>query len=100
MTGHKFTFRAKPVAGWSGLTNCVVLEIDEPNRLVYSWGDGSESESGLKTRVTWTLTPIADGTRVRMEHSGFEPQDEAGYRGMRSGWPSIVQGLERVAASL
>ncbi|WP_246693600.1 SRPBCC domain-containing protein, partial [Mesorhizobium sp. M8A.F.Ca.ET.142.01.1.1] len=47
--GHRFTFRAKPVPGWSGVVNCVVLKISPLRLLAYSWGDGSESDSGLKT---------------------------------------------------
>lgn len=94
--GHRFTFRATPVPGWSGITNCEVLQVDEPRLLSYRWGDGSESDSGLETVVTWTLTPSDNGTLVRMEHSGFRPEDEAGYRGMGGGWPRIVEGLERV----
>ncbi|HVQ08069.1 MAG TPA: SRPBCC domain-containing protein [Allosphingosinicella sp.] len=95
--GRRFQFRAKPTPGWSGVTNCEVTELDPPNRLAYRWGDGSESDSGLKTLVTWTLTPTATGTLVRMEQSGFRPEDEAGYQGMSGGWPHIVAGLERVA---
>jgi uncharacterized protein YndB with AHSA1/START domain len=97
--GHSFQFRAKPVPGWTGVTNCKVIEIDPPRRLAYRWGDGTESDSGLKTIVTWTLTPTAGGTLVRMEQSGFRPEDEAGYRGMGGGWPHILAGLERVAGA-
>ena len=97
--GHRFTFRATPVPGWSGVTNCVVLAVDAPRRLSYSWGDGTESDSGLKTVVTWTLTPEGAGTRVRMEQSGFRPEDERGYKGMGGGWPRILERLERVAAA-
>jgi uncharacterized protein YndB with AHSA1/START domain len=97
--GHRFTFRATPLPGWSGVTNCVVLKIDPPRLLSYSWGDGTESDSGLKTIVTWTLTTNGQGTHVRMEQSGFRPQDEAGYRGMGSGWPRILARLEAVAAA-
>lgn len=95
--GHKFTFRATPVPGWSGVTNCEVLTVEPPHRLVYAWGDGTESASGLKTVVTWTLTREGNATRVRMEHSGFRPQDEGGYKGMGGGWPRIVERLEHVA---
>ena len=95
--GRRFQFRAQPVPGWSGITNCEVRELDPPRRLVYSWGDGSESDSGLRTLVAWTLTPTGGGTLVRMEQSGFRPEDEAGYRGMSGGWPHILAGLERVA---
>lgn len=98
--GHRFQFRAAPVPGWSGVTNCEVLEVDEPHRLAYSWGDGSESDSGLKTVVTWTLTARDGGTHVRMEHSGFRPQDERGYKGMGGGWPRILQRLEGVAGEI
>jgi uncharacterized protein YndB with AHSA1/START domain len=95
--GHRFQFRATPAPGWSGVTNCEVLEVEEPTRLVYSWGDGTESDSGLKTIVTWTITPVEGGSHVRMEQSGFRPVDEGGYRGMGGGWPRILAGLERVA---
>lgn len=94
--GHRFQFRAKPMPGWSGVTNCEVIEADPPHRLAYRWGDGSESDSGLRTVVTWTLTPVDGGTLVRMEQSGFRPQDEAGYRGMGGGWPRILERLEQV----
>ncbi|MEX0955616.1 MAG: SRPBCC domain-containing protein [Rhizobiaceae bacterium] len=95
--GHKFTFRATPVPGWSGVTNCEVLTVDQPRRLAYSWGDGTESDSGLKTVVTWTLMPEGSGTRVKMEHAGFRPQDESGYKGMGGGWPRILAKLEEIA---
>jgi uncharacterized protein YndB with AHSA1/START domain len=96
--GHRFQFRARAVPGWSGVTNCEVIEMDAPKRLVYSWGDGSESDSKLRTIVTWTLTPVANGTLVRMEHSGFRPEDQSGYDGMSGGWPRIVERLQNVAA--
>jgi uncharacterized protein YndB with AHSA1/START domain len=95
--GHRFTFRATPVPGWTGVTNCVVLTVEPPRTLAYSWGDGTESDTGLKTVVTWTLTPEGTGTKVRMEHSGFRPQDERGYQGMGGGWPRILAKLEEIA---
>src|SRR5215831_9448268 len=97
IVGHRFQFRAKPVPGWSGVVNCEVLEVDAPKRLVYRWGDGTESDSGLSTVVAWTLTPADNGTLVRMEHSGFRPHDEAGYKGMGSGWPRILERLQQIA---
>jgi uncharacterized protein YndB with AHSA1/START domain len=97
--GKRFTFRATPQPGWKGVTNCEVLEIEPLRRLVYAWGDGTESESGLKTIVAWTLTPTAGGTHVRMEHSGFRPQDEGGYQAMSGGWPRIMERLMGVAGA-
>ncbi|TJW02588.1 MAG: SRPBCC domain-containing protein [Mesorhizobium sp.] len=96
--GHRFSLHATPVPGWSGVTNCVVLKVEAPRLLAYSWGDGTESDTGLKTVVTWSLTPEGAATRVRMEQSGFRPEDERGYTGMGSGWPRILERLERVVA--
>ena len=100
VVGHKFQFHATPMPGWKGYTNCEVLEVDEPRKLVYSWGDGTESDSGLKTIVTWTLTPAAGGTLVRVEQSGFKPADEGGFRAMSDGWHHILAALERATGML
>src|SRR6516225_6877288 len=74
----------------------------EPNRrLSYSWNaSGEEAAGGLKTVVTWTLTPTRDGVLVRMEQSGFRPEDETNYRGANYGWPKYLEALEQVAAVL
>jgi uncharacterized protein YndB with AHSA1/START domain len=99
VVGHKFNFRATPVMGWNGVTDCEVLEIVPLQRLVYSWNaSGDQAPDGLKTIVTWTLTPREQGTHLRMEQSGFRPQDEVGYRGMGGGWPRILARLEEVAS--
>jgi uncharacterized protein YndB with AHSA1/START domain len=101
IVGHRFNFRAAPVLGWNGVTDCEVLEIIPQQRLVYSWNaSGDQAPDGLKTIVTWTLTPAHGGTHVRMEQSGFRQQDEAGYRGMGGGWPHILGRLEEVASRL
>jgi uncharacterized protein YndB with AHSA1/START domain len=65
--GHKFTFRTHPAPGFNGIIDAEVLEINAPKRLVYTWCNGK-----LKTRVTWTLQPTADGTRLILDHTGFE----------------------------
>ena len=99
VVGHRFNFRATPIHGWNGVTDSVVLEIIPHQRLTYSWNaSGDQAPDGLKTIVTWTLTPCEGGTRVRMEQSGFRPQDEAGYRGMGAGWPRILARLEEVSS--
>ncbi len=98
--GYRFTFRATSMPGWKGVTNCEVVMVEPPHRLVYRWGDGTESDSGLKTVVTWTLTPQSGGTLVRMEQSGFRPEDEAGFKGMGGGWLRILEQLERSVAEV
>jgi uncharacterized protein YndB with AHSA1/START domain len=98
VVGHRFNFRADPIPLWNGVTDCEVLVVEPNKRLVYSWNaSGEQALDGLKTIITWTLMPCENGTQVRMEQSGFRPQDEAGYRGMGGGWPRILARLEQVA---
>jgi uncharacterized protein YndB with AHSA1/START domain len=98
--GHKFNFRAEPMYGWNGVTDCEVLEIVPNERLSYSWNaSGEQAENGLKTVVTWTLQATEKGTHLVMEQSGFRPQDEGGYQAMGGGWPRIVVKLEEIAGT-
>ena len=94
--GYRFTFRATPLPGWSGIANCEVLAVDPPHLLSYRWGDGTESASGLVTVVTWTLMPRDGGTLVRMEQSGFRTPDELAFKRMGKGWPRVLERLEDV----
>ncbi len=99
--GHRFTFRATPMAQWNGVTDSEVLAVEPNKRLSYSWNaSGEEAVNGLKTIVTWTLTPTKGGTLVRMEQSGFRPEDESFHQGASYGWQRMIAGLERVAAGL
>jgi uncharacterized protein YndB with AHSA1/START domain len=69
VAGTRFRFVAKPTPGWRGIVDCVVLEVEEPTRLVYSWqGDESEPPS----TVTYRLAPVPGGTRLTWEHTGFQ----------------------------
>ena len=68
VVSRKFNFRADPMPGWNGVTDCQVLMVEPNERLSYSWNaSGDEAVNGLKTIVTWTLTPVEGGTIVRME---------------------------------
>ena len=99
--GHRFNFRTAPMAHWNGVTDCEVLAVDPPKQLSYSWNaSGEEAANGLKTVLTWTLTPSGKGTRVRMEQSGFRPEDQRNYQGAAYGWQRFLEGLEQVAAKL
>jgi uncharacterized protein YndB with AHSA1/START domain len=101
VVGHKFNFRADPMPGWNGVTDCEVLIVEPNKRLSYSWNaSGDEAANGLKTVVTWTLKPVKGGTLLRMEQSGFRAQDEHFYRGAGFGWKKMVATLERVIAEL
>jgi uncharacterized protein YndB with AHSA1/START domain len=101
VVGHKFNFRTTRMAHWNGVTDCEVLVVEPRKRLSYSWNaSGDETANGLKTIVTWTLTPTKSGVLVRMEQSGFRPEDENNYQGANYGWQRFADGLERVVAGL
>jgi uncharacterized protein YndB with AHSA1/START domain len=95
IAGHRFTFRATPVPGWNGVIECEVKVVEPPERLIYSWGT-----LGVGTIVTWTLTPTAQGTHLRMEQSGFGPNQEANYKGATYGWRRFIGNLERVVGGM
>jgi len=99
VVGRKFKFRADPMPNWNGVVDCEVLIVDPLRRLSYSWGVGG-SESGLQWVVLWTLTPAEGGTHVRMEQSGFRPDQQAAYGGAKYGWQKFFGGLERVLGGL
>jgi uncharacterized protein YndB with AHSA1/START domain len=96
--GAKFTFRTQPMPHWNGVVECEVLAVEPHQRLSYSWnaGDGKK----LYTTVTWTLTQVEGGTRLRMEQSGFGPQDDNNYKGAAYGWQRHIEALEKVVAGL
>jgi uncharacterized protein YndB with AHSA1/START domain len=101
VVGHRFNFRAAPTPHWNGVVDCQVLVVQPHQRLSYSWdASGEEAAGGIRTVVTWTLTPTEGGTGVRMEQSGFRPQDDANYQGAQYGWQKFIAGLERVTAEL
>ena len=100
VVGHRFNFRAAPSPHWNGVTDCEVLVVEPNETLYYSWNaSGDEAAGGLKTVVTWTLTPAAGGTQLRMEQSGFWPR-EANYQGAQFGWNKFFDNLDRVVAAL
>jgi len=95
VVGHRFNFRSTPVPGWDGVIDGKVLVVEPHERLSYTW-----ASMGMENVVAWTLTPTANGTLVRMEQSGFRPDQEANYQGANYGWQGFIGKLEKVAAGL
>lgn len=91
--GHRFTVRAAPLPGWSGVAHCEVLAVDAPRLLSYRWGNGTESPSGLTTVVTWTLTARPDGTHLRLEQTGFRPTDGLSHARLTAWWTRALSRL-------
>jgi uncharacterized protein YndB with AHSA1/START domain len=95
IVGHKFTLRAEPKPNWNGVIDCEVLSVEPQTRLSYGW-----KSLGVATVVTWTLTPTASGVHVRMEQSGFRPDQTFNYKGATYGWQLFMAGLEKTVAAL
>ena len=93
--GRRFQFHAEPSPKWNSIVDCEVLVVEPGQRLSYSWGVGVP-ESEMQWTVLWTLTPVDGGTHLRMEQSGFKPEQKGNYQGARYGWEKMFAGLERV----
>jgi uncharacterized protein YndB with AHSA1/START domain len=95
VVGHRFTFRSTPVPNWNGIIECEVLAVEPNQKLSYRWGT-----LGTETVVAWTLAATKGGTLLRMEQSGFGPDQDHAYKGATYGWQRFIGGLERVVGEL
>ncbi|WEX08964.1 SRPBCC domain-containing protein [Chelativorans sp. AA-79] len=87
---HRFDLSAD----W-GTVDCQV-QTAEPNRMLsYTW-----DTKDLRSVVTWTLTRTSTGTLLRMEQTGFRPDQQPYYRGAKVGWPRFLAALEQVLARM
>jgi uncharacterized protein YndB with AHSA1/START domain len=100
--GNRFTFQTTPAGEWDGTIHCRIVELVTNERLAYTWRGGHEGNAGygspLDTVVTWTLSRVAGGTRLRLVHSGFvAPRNDSAYRSMGEGWKKVVHNVGDVA---
>jgi uncharacterized protein YndB with AHSA1/START domain len=81
VVGHQFTL---DMPGY-GRQPCKVLEVDPPHRFVYSFT--------AAWTLSWRLEPEGAGTRVFLEHSGFDLNDKRmaeAFNRMGPGWRDVV----------
>jgi uncharacterized protein YndB with AHSA1/START domain len=74
------------------------VELDPPNRLVFTWGwegDDAVTPPGSST-VEVTFTPQGDGTLVRLVHSGLPTPESADAHA--HGWDQYIPRLAIAAA--
>ena len=88
LVDHRFNLRGD----W-GAVDCQVLEVEPERTLSYTW-----AAMGLESVITWTLTPTAKGTLLRMEQAGFRPDQEQAYQGAKYGWQQLFGKLEQLLA--
>jgi uncharacterized protein YndB with AHSA1/START domain len=97
--GHRFKLRAEPQPGWNGIIDCEVLVVEPLKTLSYTWISG-EGEWALQSIVTLSLTPKGAGTLLRMEQTGFRPDQKQNYNGARYGWQHFLGKLDQVLSGL
>ncbi|MFF4181308.1 SRPBCC domain-containing protein [Streptomyces sp. NPDC001750] len=93
VVGHRFTL---DMGTW-GHQACEVLAVEPERLLRYSFAPGS-----LDTAITWQLHPEGCGTRLLLEHAGFDldsPLGKAALEGMGRGWPDVLQRIEPALAA-
>jgi len=90
VVNHRFSLSAD----W-GAVDCQVRAVEPNKTLSYTW-----EAMGLESIVTWTLTPTGTGTRLRMEQSGFRPDQQQAYQGAKGGWPRFFANLEQALARM
>ena len=95
VVGHQFQFRSTPVPQWNGIIDSKVLVVEPNKKLAYTWGT-----LGLESVVSWTLVATGGGTLLRLEHSGFGPDQDAAYKGANHGWKRFIGNLDRVVGGL
>lgn len=91
VVGHQFTL---DMGQW-GQQRCEVLAVETERLLSCSFAPGT-----LNTTITWRLSPEGSGTRLSLEHRGFDldsPLGKAAFQGMSGGWPAV---LARISPAL
>ncbi|QPC94412.1 SRPBCC domain-containing protein [Mesorhizobium sp. INR15] len=95
VVGHRFNISAD----WGGVLDCEVLAVEQNRELSYTWNLAHDDPAfNLQSVVTFTLTPTPTGTHLRMEQSGFRPEQRRAYGGAKMGWPQFFEKLEQLLA--
>jgi uncharacterized protein YndB with AHSA1/START domain len=85
---------------WGGV-DCEVLAVEPGKTLTYSWNHAhADPAFDLRSVVSFTLTPTPTGTLLRMEQTGFRPEQKQAFGGARYGWQENFTNLERVLAGM
>ena len=94
---------------WHGLrvpapmdgTQGVQRPVEPGETLSYTWNHRhADAAYDLESVVTFTLTPIASGTLLRMEQAGFRPDQKQALGGAKHGWKQFFGKLEQLLESV
>ena len=112
MSGYDLRGKRVWVAGHRGMVgsaivralapmDCEVLTVEPMQRLAYTWNyEHADQAYHLESTVTFTLTPTATGTHLRMEQTGFRSDQKQALGGAVHGWNGMFAKLEEVLAGL
>ena len=82
--GHRFTL---DMGRW-GRQSCTVTAVEEDSLLSYTFAEGE-----MDWTLTWRLVPEGSGTRLFLEHAGFDlddPRHADAFTNMSRGWAGSV----------
>jgi uncharacterized protein YndB with AHSA1/START domain len=92
--GHQFTLSHD----W-GKLECEVLAIEPTTKLSYTWNHVHDDPAfNLRSVVVYTLTPTSTGTHLRVEQSGFRPDQKKAFGGAKWGWQQFLGNLEQLVS--
>ena len=95
VVGHRFNLSGD----WGGMLDCEVLALEPNESLSYTWDYAHDDAAyNLKSVVTFTLAATSTGTHLRMEQSGFRPDQKQAYGGAHAGWQQFFTKLDELLA--
>ncbi|WP_059351610.1 SRPBCC family protein [Bacillus coahuilensis] len=87
--GDSFTFISKPQGNWDGKMYCELMESNKPHKLAYTFGGDGFKQPSV---VTWELIEEGEGTKLILDHKGFD-----GFKGfflrfmLQRGWKGMLK---------
>jgi uncharacterized protein YndB with AHSA1/START domain len=91
VVGHRFNLSREATPEIKVVIDCEVLEVEPNETLAYKW-----KAFGTDTVVTFTLTPTATGTLLRVEQAGFPADNRAAIKGANASWRQFLKALDEL----
>ena len=93
--GHRF----KLTGEWGGVLDCEVLAVEPERMLSYTWNHAhADPAYALQSVVTFTLSATEGGTHLKVEQTGFRPEQKQALGGAKAGWAQFLGKLEQLLA--
>ncbi len=89
--GHRFDL---DLGEKFGKQTCEVIAVEAEALFAYTF-----APTTINTIISWRLKPEGQGTRLYLEHSGFDLDSQLGqiaFYGMKEGWPFVLERIEGI----